>query len=101
MYAGPHRRPESLYGIADRASAADRGGRTVERGEELVPDHIYLFPAVAGQLLADEHAVLRLQLAPPAVAVRDEPFHHAHQVDEEHRREHPPWHALACIQRPE
>jgi len=39
--ADPYRHPESLHGISDRAPAADGGGRTVEDGEDLVPDRIH------------------------------------------------------------
>ena len=73
VYANPHRHPESLHGIADRAPAADSGGRTVEDGKDLVRDYIYLLPAVAGKLLADERGVLRSHLAPGAVAHRGRP----------------------------
>jgi hypothetical protein len=104
--ADPHRHPEFLHSIADCAPAADGSSRTVEDGEEPVPGQIDLLPAMTGKLLADEHDVLRLQRQPAAVAQRDGPFRCANQVDEEHRRQHPPWgevwaRAPARIQRPE
>src|SRR5262249_28186319 len=63
----------------------------VEDGEDRVSDHIDLLPAVAGQLLADKRDVVHFYLAPVAIAQRHEPFRRAHQVDEEYRRQHPPW----------
>src|SRR5258707_14123794 len=52
VYANPHRHPKSLHSIADRIPAADGGGCTVEDGEDLVRNYIYLVPTVAGKPLA-------------------------------------------------
>src|SRR6266567_638980 len=86
LYANLHRDSKSLHDVSDRAPAVDGGGRPVEHGEDLVPDRIYLLPAVTGKLLADECGVLREQLEPATVAQRDKPFHRAGDVNEEHRR---------------
>ena len=47
VYADPHCHPESLHSIADRAPAANGGGRTVKDSEDMVPDYIHLLPTVA------------------------------------------------------
>ena len=54
--------------------------------------------------LQNKRDIMRFHLAPVPVAQRDEPFRRANQVDEEHRRQHPPrreaWsRAPVCIQR--
>src|SRR5215468_600568 len=87
VYADLHRQPEPLHGITDRAPAADGGDGTVKDGKDLLPDHIHLFPAVTGQLLAHERGVLRPQFKPATIAERDEPFSRANHVDEEHCRQ--------------
>src|SRR5262245_40483008 len=73
-----------MYRIADCTSAADGRGRSVKDGEELVPDQIQFFPAVAGKLVADERVELRSKLEPATVAQCDEPFSHAGHVGEQH-----------------
>ena len=42
-----HRHPESPHGLSDRTPAVDGGGRTLEHGQELVPDQLYPFPTKA------------------------------------------------------
>ena len=89
VYADLHRHPDSPHGITNRAPAADGGGRTVKDGEYLFPDQIHLFPAVPGEVLADERGVPCSQFEPAAIAHRDESFSRASHVDEEHRRQYP------------
>src|SRR5262245_60808109 len=91
MDADPYCHSDYVHRIADRASAPDGGDSTIKDGEGLGPDGIHLVAAMPSKFLTDKRRVLRVHLEPSAVAQRDEPFRRADHIDEEHRRQHPPW----------
>jgi hypothetical protein len=72
----------------DRGSAPDRARRSVEGGEEAVPRRVDLAAAEPHELAADERVVALEELQPLAIAELGRPVREAHDVGEEHRRQH-------------
>ena len=97
VHAGAHVDAESLNRYDNCRSARERTSRLGERREEPVPGGVLLPAAVVLELVADDPAESRQQLAPARVAELGGQGSRADDVQEQHRRQAAPhsttWHA--------
>src|SRR6266536_2785276 len=87
MQADPHLEMYGRGRIADRARTTDRACRSVERGEETIPDHLHFAATESCQLMTDGGIVCIEELCPPAITERRGQFGGAHHISEHDGRE--------------